>query len=161
VGKKCYQEGDYDTAIEYVTRAVELGGIDAHYILSCLYDDGHGIEKDEEKGMWHLEEAAISGHPNARYNLGAKEWNNKRFERAVKHFIIAANLGKDESVDMLKKCYTAGIVSKEDFAAALRAHQAAMDATKGPQREAAEEQIQQKSKGGKKMAAQLVSSLQE
>eukprot|EP00985_Skeletonema_marinoi_P014022 scaffold7025_cov225-Skeletonema_marinoi.AAC.1 len=30
-------------------------------------------------------------------------------------------------------------VSKDDFAAALRAHQAAVDATKSPQREAAEE----------------------
>jgi len=30
-----------------------------------------------------------------------------------------------------------GRVSKDDFAAALRAHQAAVDATKSPQREAA------------------------
>ncbi len=37
----------------------------------------------------------------------------------------------------LKQCYTDGHVSKEDFAAALRAHQAAVDATKSPQREAA------------------------
>ena len=31
-----------------------------------------------------------------------------------------------------------GLVNKDDFAAALRAHQAAVDATKSPQREAAE-----------------------
>jgi len=37
----------------------------------------------------------------------------------------------------LKTCYAAGKVSKEDFTAALRAHQAAVDATKSPQREAA------------------------
>jgi len=34
---------------------------------------------------------------------------------------------------------TCGEVSKEEFAAALRAHQAAVHATKSPQREAAEE----------------------
>jgi TPR repeat protein len=56
----------------------------------------------------------------------------------VKHLIIAAKLGHDMSVDLLKLCYRDGLVSKEDFAAALRGHQAAADATKSPQREAAE-----------------------
>jgi hypothetical protein len=55
----------------------------------------------------------------------------------VKHWIIAANLGCDKSTRMLKQCYTSGAVSKEDFAAALRAQKAAVDATKSPQREAA------------------------
>ncbi len=42
------------------------------------------------------------------------------------------------ALKMLQVCYAKGIVSKEDFAAALRAHQAAVDATKSTQREAAE-----------------------
>jgi hypothetical protein len=57
----------------------------------------------------------------------------------VKHFIIAANLGHDDSIQRLKDCFMGGAVSKEDFAAALRAHQAAVNATKSPQREAAAE----------------------
>ena len=89
--------------------------------------------------LHHLEEAAaIAGHPKARHNLGCCEGENSRFERAVKHFIIAANLGYDDSIKALKECYAAGRVSKEDFAAALRAHQSAVDATKSAQREAAE-----------------------
>jgi hypothetical protein len=40
-------------------------------------------------------------------------------------------------MQQLKECYVDGHVSKEDFAAALRAHQAAVDATKSPQREVA------------------------
>ena len=55
----------------------------------------------------------------------------------MKHWIIAANLGHDDSIQRLKLCYTGGVVRKEDFAAALRAHQAAVDAKKSPQREAA------------------------
>ncbi len=35
--------------------------------------------------------------------------------------------------------YKDGDISKEEFAAALRAHQAAVDTTKSPQREAADE----------------------
>jgi TPR repeat protein len=86
-----------------------------------------------------LEEAAIGGHPSARHNLGCEEACNGRLDRAVKHFIIAAKLGYDDSLLTLKKCYSTGHISKEDdFAAALRAHQAAFDATKSPQREATE-----------------------
>uniref|UniRef100_A0A7S1CRA6 Sel1 repeat family protein n=1 Tax=Skeletonema marinoi TaxID=267567 RepID=A0A7S1CRA6_9STRA len=88
-----------------------------------------------------LEEAAIAGHPQARYNLAGYEWRNERFDRAVKHWIIAANLGYDDSIQRLKESYKDGLVSKEDFAGALRAHQAAIDATKSPQREAAEKYL--------------------
>jgi hypothetical protein len=42
-----------------------------------------------------------------------------------------------DSIQSLKKRYGCGDVSKEAFAAALRAHQAVVDATKSPQREAA------------------------
>ena len=45
---------------------------------------------------------------------------------------------EQEQAAMVKNGYAEGYVSNEDFAAALRAHQAAIDATKSPQREAAE-----------------------
>ena len=57
----------------------------------------------------------------------------------MKHWIIAATQGFDESIKMLLEIFQSGVVSKDDLAAALRAHQAAVDATKSPQREAAEE----------------------
>ncbi|KAK1733477.1 hypothetical protein QTG54_015892 [Skeletonema marinoi] len=101
---------------------------------------GKGVEKDGKKELHHLEQAVIGGHPRARYNLGRIEEKNGRMGRAVKHWIIAAKLGHDYSVDALKDSYEDGLVSKEDFAAALRAHQAAAEATKSPQREAAEEE---------------------
>ena len=91
----------------------------------------------EKKECYHLEEAAIAGHPTARYLLGTIEWMNGGEYRAMKHFIIAANLGCDQSLRSLKRSYEYGLVSKDDFAAALRAHQAAVDATKSPQREEA------------------------
>ncbi|KAK1737400.1 hypothetical protein QTG54_011686 [Skeletonema marinoi] len=66
-----------------------------------LYSDGLGVEMDKEKERYHLEVAAIGGHPKLDTILG----------------------------------YIDGYVSKEDFAVALRAHQAAVDATKSPQRQ--------------------------
>ncbi len=46
-------------------------------------------------------------------------------------------LGLDRALAMAKHGFAAGLVSKEDFEAALRGHQAAVDATKSEQREKA------------------------
>ncbi len=135
LGKRLQQNGDYDGAIKYLTKAAELGDAGAHFNLAYLYSHGEGVEKDDTKGLFHLEEAAISGHPNARHNLAFREGE---IGRSLKHWIIAANLGFDESINKLKECYKDGCVSKEDFAAALRAHHVAVKAMKSPQREAAE-----------------------
>jgi TPR repeat protein len=142
VGTRRYEDGDYKSAFEYLSKAAELGDITAHYNLSNMYQGGEGVEKDEEMELYHLEEAAIGGHPNARHNLGAIENENGNHERARKHWIIAANLGYDFSLGALKEGYKVGLVSKEDFAAALRGHQSAVDATKSPQREVVEAALQ-------------------
>ena len=141
MGKDYYNnKGDYKSAVKYWKKAAELGDMEAHYNLSVMYQKGEGVEKDEKKQVYHLEEAAIGGEVDARLNLAKFEWDNGRRERAVKHWIIAVNLGHDFALKSLRDIYTKtkGLLSKEDFAAALRAHQAAVDATKSPQREVAD-----------------------
>jgi len=138
IGMNHYDEGDYESAFEYYTKAAELGDIDAHHLLAVSYRKGKGVEKDKKLEVHHFEEAAIGGQATARNVLAFHENQNGKIERAMKHFIIAANLGDDDSILMLKECYTDGLVSKEDFAGALRAHYAAADAMKSAQREAAE-----------------------
>ncbi len=138
MGTKCDGEGDHKSALKYYIKAAELGDADAHYNLSVMYRHGEGVEKDMKKAIYHLEEAAIGGHPEARYNLGLTEASYGRFERAKKHFIIAANLGDDNSLKALRELYAIGHASKEDYAGALRAYQAAVEATKSAQREEAE-----------------------
>ena len=133
-----YEKGDYMKAFEYWTKAAELGDAWAHYNLALLYQRGEGVEKSRSKKIHHLEEAAIGGHPKARYNLGCDEWHNGNTERAVKHFIISATQGFDNSMNALVDAYKMGEVSKDELTTALRAHQAAVDATKSPQRDAAE-----------------------
>jgi tetratricopeptide (TPR) repeat protein len=133
------EEEDFQGALEYWTKAAELGNASAHHNLAVLYHEGKGVEKDTEKYTFHSEEAAIRGHDRARYNLGVYEWKNNRFERARKHFIIGANLGEHDSLSNLKELYIQGHASKEDYADALRAYQAAVDAVKSEEREEAEE----------------------
>mmetsp|Transcript_4854 Transcript_4854/g.7094 ORF Transcript_4854/g.7094 Transcript_4854/m.7094 type:complete len:164 (+) Transcript_4854:189-680(+) len=146
MGTLRYKEGDYNNAMKYYTKAIELGDVDSYCRLAaCLQigenstlSDEEDIERDEEKEVYHWEEAAIAGHPHGRFSLALYEMKNMRIDRALKHFIIAANLGHDASLQRIKEMYMYGALEKEDFAEALRAHQAAVDATKSPQREAAE-----------------------
>ena len=119
-------KGDFDAAFEYWTKAAELGNAEAHFGLATMYQHGKGVEKNSEKETYHLKKAAIAGHPNARFNLGCTDQAAGRTDRAVKHFIIASNHGHDRSLTMIREFYVGGKVSKEDFAAALRAHQAAV-----------------------------------
>jgi TPR repeat protein len=107
-GKKYYREGDYDAAFEYLTKAAELGDLEAHWQLGSMFRFGQGVEKDEEKAVYHCEKAAIGGHPDARFGLGVIELGNGKIERAVKHFMIAAKLGDDTSMKHLWKYYSAG-----------------------------------------------------
>jgi TPR repeat protein len=136
MGDKCYHKGDSEGAVQYWSNAAELGEMDAHHNLSCMYRLGEGVERDAKKEVYHLEEAAIGGHPVSRHNLGCYEEENGNIERAVKHFIIAAKLGYDDALEAVKDCFSDGFVNKEDFEAALRGHQAAVDATKSELRDA-------------------------
>jgi TPR repeat protein len=139
MGEDRMREGDSKGAFEYWTKAAGLGDVGAHHNISYLYRDGEGVEKDLKKQLHHLEEAAIGGHSKARHYLGFNDGENGRHDRARKHFIIAAKQGEDDALEMAKLGFTKGIMSKEDYEAALRGHQAAVDATKSEQRDAAEE----------------------
>ena len=58
------------------------------------------------------------------------------FDRAVKHLMIAINLGYEDSMTLLRTFYKKGRVTKEKLLAAILAYQAAVDATKSVERDA-------------------------
>jgi hypothetical protein len=60
----------------------------------------------------------------------------------VKHFLIAANNGHDDSMKALRELYAAGSVGREDFSSTLRAYKAVVNSTKSPLRDAAEAALQ-------------------
>ena len=84
----------------------------------------------------------MRGHVISRFNLGCEDGRKGEkgtIERAARHYIIAANHGYDydDAIEVFRDCYAQGLVRKEEFATALRAYQAAVDATKSPQRDEA------------------------
>ena len=110
VGVKCQEEGDYEKAFEYYTNAAGLGDFEAHYNLSLMYHKGEGVEKDLKKEMYHLEEAAIGGHRDARFNLGNHEGLRGNYVKAMKHKLIAAKLGDDDALEQMKKLMETGLL---------------------------------------------------
>ena len=145
-GNKQYNEGNYSKSFEYHTKAAELGYIESHFELARHYKHGRGVEKDIVREIHHLEEATLGGHPEARYELGWHEWDKASLDddkkgnakTAVQHWIIAASQGDDGSIKSLMSMFRHGVIQKDILAMALRAHQAAVDATKSPQRDEAE-----------------------
>ena len=45
MGAERYEEGDYDGAVEYFSNAAELGSVDAHAKLGCMYEKGTGLRR--------------------------------------------------------------------------------------------------------------------
>ena len=93
MGMNYYNEQKYESAFRLFTKAALLGNAEVHFRLATLYHEGKVVENDGEKETYHLKEAAIGGHPEAWYNLAIQEGDNGRPEIAVKHLVIAANLG--------------------------------------------------------------------
>jgi hypothetical protein len=138
MGKDHYLKGEYAKALKYFTKAVELGDVTAHFCLATLYYEGKGVYKDMKKAVYHWEQAAIGGHPQSRGLLASHEFENGRMRRAAKHLLINANLGCENSLKLIKELVMQGVVSKEEYAAALRGYQAVANETKSVEREKTE-----------------------
>ena len=74
---------------------------------------------------------------SARHNLGCSEGKHGNYQRAMKHFMIAAKCGSKDSLYYVKHGFRDGYVTKEDFEKTLRDYQASCDETKSEQRDRA------------------------
>ena len=142
----CYRDGDHGLekdmprAVELFERAAALGLKDAHRELGIIFDEvigDEGIGKDMIRAVKHYEIAAKQGHVSARHNLGIYELNSGNHGLALKHFMISAKLGDEDSLDNIKKMYTEGLASKSDYAEALRGYHDAVAEMSSPERDEA------------------------
>lgn len=127
---------DTGKAMELFHQAAQRGSVPSHALLGTIYTKGeNGVERCEEKSNYHELHAAIGGHLICRNNIAFTDIQNGYTDRAMKHLLIAASDGYKPALQSVKKCYTLNLVSKEDFANALRAHQATLDAFSSRERE--------------------------
>ena len=116
-GMKGIQQ-DWARANEFYQKAGELGRAVGYYQLGCSYTIGQGVERDEKKAKYYCDLAAIK---DARHNIGCFEGEAGNEHRAMKHFLLAANAGYPESLDIVKKGFMDRLVSKDEFEQTLRA----------------------------------------
>ena len=128
---------NYKKANKLFHRAGELGNTTSQYNIGISYLRGEGVEKDLKKAKYYWELAAIGGIAMARHNLGCSEWRAGNMNRALKHWMISAAAGYDNSLNAIRGCFLDGHATKDDFENALRAHKEASDEMKSEQREAA------------------------
>ena len=128
---------DETKALELWHKAGELGYAGAYFNIGNAYYNGRGVERDNKKADHYYELAAMGGDPLARHSLGNSEFRAGNWDRAIKHYIIAAGDGYNDSVKMIQKLYRAGHATKDDYSKALRGRQVYLDEIKSPQRDQA------------------------
>ena len=128
---------DWTKANELWLKAGGLGCAGAYFNLGNTYSFGRGVEADEEKAKHYWELAAVNGSVWARYNLGNNEYRTGNNQRAYKHYLIAAGAGFKLSLDIVKSGFRSGIITKDEYANALRSYQKSQDDIKSDARDKA------------------------
>jgi len=136
---ECGLPRDYRKANDLWLKAGELGCSEGYHNLGVNYIDGNGVENDLEKAKYYFELAAMNGHISARNNVACLEGAAGNEQRAYKHMIISARAGVKESLNMVKKGFMKGLVSKDEYTDILRAHQTRQDEMKSDERDKAAE----------------------
>ena len=128
---------DYAKALKLWHKAGELGDAKAYCNIGNAYYNGRGLERDEKKADHYYELAAIRGNAVARFNLGNGEARTGNWVRGLKHWMISAGGGYNDSVKNIQQLYMDGDATKEDYSKALQTYQAYIDEIKSDQRDKA------------------------
>ena len=64
-GNTTFEAQKYESAVQYYTRAAELGNAEAQYRLGCCYETGTGIEQDLNKAEFWIRQSADQGMQQA------------------------------------------------------------------------------------------------
>ncbi|KAL7525712.1 hypothetical protein ACHAXR_002042 [Thalassiosira sp. AJA248-18] len=126
---------DVPRAIEMLNESAKHGVAKSHNSLGVVYGQGvGGVARDLKKAIYHYELAARKGHPKARHNLGVLAERSRQYDRALRHYMIAANMGKDSSLKAIKNLFENGYAKKSDYGSALKGYQDAVEELSSPER---------------------------
>ncbi|EJK57530.1 hypothetical protein THAOC_22415 [Thalassiosira oceanica] len=128
---------DMQKSVELFTEAARLGSIEALFNLGNAHYFGDGVEQDTAKAVEYYERAAMQGHAPARHNLGGCEVEKGSYDRAVRHFLISAKVGQEDSIKAMKMMFADGLATKEQYAKALKGYQDAVEEMKSHDRDEA------------------------
>jgi len=124
-------------ALELWRRSGVLGFAEAYNIIGSVYYNGEGVQQDEKKATHYFEQAAMEGSVQARHNLGVYEEEVGNMDRSLRHHVIAAGAGDNDSLKKIQELYSEGHATKEDYTKALRSYQEYLGEIKSKQRDRA------------------------
>ena len=121
-------------SFELYLQAAKLGSYEAHFQIANAYRHGEDyVKKDMKRAAHHYKLAAMGGDEIARYNFAIIE-ECECMNRAMRHFLILARIGCDDSLKMVGKGYKEGYVTKDEYANTLRAHKDSKDEIESEER---------------------------
>ena len=142
-----YNEGawglpqDFKKALDLWYQAADLGSCMALGSIGEAYMRSRGVEEDTDMANHYYRLSAIGGNEQARHNCGGwEEWKTSSVDRAtymsraMKHYMIAARAGMDQSLKMVGEGYKLGFVTKDEYTSTLRACKDSQDGMKSEQR---------------------------
>ena len=90
-------ECDYKKALDYFTKAVELGNPEAFGFIGEMYSNGRGVEEDEAKAFGYFLKGAELGDPYSMFHVAVCYHEgrgvDKNLEKSIEYFKMAC--GKD------------------------------------------------------------------
>ena len=124
---------DQEKAKELWTRAAALGSSVAHFAMGLYSCEGW----DSKESKFHYEAAAMTGHENARCNLGTMEAQSGNMGQAVKHWTIAASAGDCNAMQCLLIAFSQGLTSRATIDATLTAYNTSCAEMRSEERDSA------------------------
>ncbi|EJK63948.1 hypothetical protein THAOC_15366, partial [Thalassiosira oceanica] len=90
----CGLEKNVPRAIQLWSEAADLGSAKALFKMGMKYfNGGDGLAQDKAKAIRCWESAAMQGDVESRHGIGVCEWEKRKYNNALKHFMISAKMG--------------------------------------------------------------------
>ena len=122
---------DYAKAMEWFTKAADLGNASAMRWIGYMYHFGEGVEVDYAKAMDWYSKAADLGDSTAMIWIGSLYENGEGVEvnyaKAMEWYIKAADLGYDAAMNNIGFLYQNGFGVDRDYAKAMEWYSKAAD----------------------------------
>ena len=131
LGKEHYDNEEYDQAVECFRKAAEQRNADAQNGLGVCFNNGQGVQQDDQQAVYWYREAAEQGFAKAQDNLGIcyykGEGVQQDYQQAVYWYQKAAEQGYAAAQTNLGICYECGYGVKKNFRQAANWYQKAAE----------------------------------
>ena len=123
--KNATENKNYQLAVALLEPLVHRGYPAAQYHLATMYNEGLGVQENQQSADFLYTFAAKQGHPEAQFELARKitedcETKCPNIQTAIKYYTNAANSGIDIASEELARIYLEGVGVPKDSELAIK-----------------------------------------